>query len=161
MITTNEISWASGFLEGEGSFLNHGSPCVTAAQVQREPLDRLVRMFGGSLRQRSTNGFSDKLIWVWKLRKKKSVQVMMTLYVLMSPKRQTEIKNSLERWRRSISKGEAGSLICIKGHSVTGANAVVSRGRTYPACRECKNTARRAARKNAPPKRGARLATDP
>lgn len=61
--TTQDLAWVAGFLEGEGSFFvnrqnkkrSDGTPyvyeswIVKASQVNREPLERLQQMFGGSL----------------------------------------------------------------------------------------------------------------
>lgn len=55
MGTREEIAWAAGFWEGEGSIgLNRGNghdgatcPYLAASQVTREPLDRLARVLGG------------------------------------------------------------------------------------------------------------------
>jgi hypothetical protein len=44
------ISWAVGFLEGEGYFLWTGrTEKVSASQVNQEPLKRLQRLFGGNI----------------------------------------------------------------------------------------------------------------
>lgn len=45
-----DLAWAAGFLEGEGSFSvnttgNSKIPTVQAAQVQEEPIDRLLKIF--------------------------------------------------------------------------------------------------------------------
>lgn len=43
-------AWAAGFFDGEGSVsIRYKSPRVQAVQVRREPLDRLVDLFGGSI----------------------------------------------------------------------------------------------------------------
>lgn len=55
-ISLVQLGWAAGFLEGEGSFTNGGSPCVSAGQVQREPLERLSALFGGRISQRAPKG---------------------------------------------------------------------------------------------------------
>lgn len=134
-ISTLEISWAAGFLEGEGSFYNFGSPQVTAAQVQREPIQKLVRLFGGHSFQRKTKGFSEQPIWVWKLGSHRSVEVMMTLYVLMSPKRQLEIAEALRVWKTARLMKRPGSAHCARGHALAGDNIRISNG--YRRCRQC------------------------
>lgn len=47
-VSTLQLAWAAGFIEGEGSFSN----TVTAAQVQKEPIERLHALFGGRIYQR-------------------------------------------------------------------------------------------------------------
>jgi hypothetical protein len=132
MIGTFDIYWAAGFLEGEGYFGTSGggvSPIVVAKQVQREPLDRLVRIFGGKVKA-SRNGASTTLygnnpIWSWQLTGRNAAQVSMTLYTLMSPKRRQSIEQLLVKWRSA--KFQRGSGIrCPKGiHALTPENTQV------------------------------------
>ena len=52
MIQIKDLYWAAGFLEGEGGFGMYGPKnawSVQAAQVQKEPLERLKSLFGGSI----------------------------------------------------------------------------------------------------------------
>lgn len=44
--TAPDIAWAAGFLEGEGYFAPQD---VRAAQVDKEPLERLVALLGGRI----------------------------------------------------------------------------------------------------------------
>ena len=143
--STKDLAWAAGFLEGEGSFGNYGSPTVTAAQVQREPLDRLFRLWGGAISQRKTLGFSNKPIWVWKIWAHRAAEVMMTLYVLMSPKRQREIEKSIARWKLSRLMKRRGTGYCGRGHPLEGKNIFMANG--YVKCRECRSLNKRERRK--------------
>jgi len=148
MITTTQIAWAAGFLEGEGSFdCANGTPRVSAAQVQREPLDRLSAMFGGRIWSKPPSGFSAQPIWTWVLPSRRSVQAMMTLFVLMSPRRQEQIERALRRWRAARNMKAAGSNICRRGHIIEGANAQHLPSRTFPRCRACANAAKRERRR--------------
>ena len=143
--STKDLAWAAGFLEGEGSFGNYGSPTVTAAQVQREPLDRLFGLWGGAISKRKTLGFSNQPIWVWKIWAHRAAEVMMTLYVLMSPKRQREIEKSIARWKLSRLMKRRGTGRCGRGHQLEGKNIVMANG--YVRCRECINSNKRERRK--------------
>ena len=51
MITVRDIAWAAGFMEGEGSFMSRckGAILLECVQVQKEPLERLQKLFGGNL----------------------------------------------------------------------------------------------------------------
>jgi hypothetical protein len=125
-------------MEGEGSFGWHsGSPRVSAAQVQREPIDRLVAIFGGSVYQRWNNGFGSNPLWVWRMSARRSIQVMMTLYVLMSPKRQAEIASAIINWRSARSLRSHNATHCLKGHALKGQNLFMA-GK-YRKCRACMN----------------------
>ena len=101
--TTNDLHWAAGFLEGEGSFgWYSGTDKVQAFQVQKEPLDKLMEIFGGSLCVRKSpypGIWSDA--WVWTINGARARGVMMTLYALMSPKRQQQIETPLQPKQRS------------------------------------------------------------
>ena len=56
-ISREELAWAAGFVEGEGSFScgnpssgkSHGYLRIDVSQVDRVPLERLQAMFGGSI----------------------------------------------------------------------------------------------------------------
>src|ERR1041385_936600 len=142
--STLDLAWAAGFLEGEGSFGHYGGPRVSAAQVQKEPIDRLVRIFGGKMWQRTTKGFGAKPIWVWQPPARRGVEIMMTLYVMMSPKRKREIEWTLKVWARGRLLKSHASNTCGRGHELTAANSFLV-GR-YRKCRECRNAAKRARR---------------
>src|SRR5262245_673625 len=95
-----EICWAAGFLEGEGTFdgaAKGRGPRVIAWQVQKEPLERLQRLFGGSLRyfERRNAPANHSPVYTWHLSGENARGCMMTIYVLMSPKRQVRIEEIL------------------------------------------------------------------
>ena len=112
MVSTAELYWAAGFMEGEGSFgayRSNTANCVlrtTVSQVQREPLERLQKMFGGNIsvikriKERRNRQDIFQLYWIGS----KSAAIMMTLFDLMSPKRKDQIETALKAWRDSPSK---------------------------------------------------------
>lgn len=138
-VSALHLSWAAGFIEGEGSFSSAGkeSACVTAAQVQKEPIDRLQALFGGRVVQRYTKGHSSKPIWVWSLPARRSIEVMMTLYVLMSPRRQAQIRAALDMWKsqKRILRPH-GSSVCGNGHDLTADNVYITSA-GHRKCRAC------------------------
>lgn len=88
--TLRQIEWAAGFLEGEGTF----EKCrVRASQKQKEPLTRLKKYFGGTI---TINAY-DYLepIYRWNISGSRARGVMLTLYRLMSPRRQKQIRKGL------------------------------------------------------------------
>lgn len=147
MVSSIQLAWAAGFMEGEGSFSNSAksSAKVSAAQVQREPLERLQNIFGGKIRSRNTRGFSNNSIWVWALPARRSVEVMMTLYVLMSPRRKQQIETTLNHWKahKRILRPH-GSDTCGRGHALTTDNVYMN-GR-HRQCKECKRITKRISR---------------
>lgn len=143
-ISTLHLAWAAGFIEGEGSFsMTKGqSPKVTAAQVQKEPVERLRRLFGGNVTRRFTKGFSSQPIWVWALTARRSIEVMMTLYVLMSPKRQLQIEAALEKWKSARHLRPHHSNTCTRGHKIDPGNMYVTPA-GHRRCRTCQLQAKK------------------
>ena len=93
-----DLTWVAGFLEGEGCFASGGDSIqVCAVQVQREPLDRLQRWLGGKIYERRSNNPRHNHAWVWQTSGARARGIMMTLYALMSPKRQLQIRKALAR----------------------------------------------------------------
>lgn len=137
MISIKDIAWSAGFLEGEGSFGHYGSLSVTAGQVQKEPLVRLQKLFGGSLYHRHTSGFSNRKIWIWSPNAFRAAEIMMTLYVLMSPKRKRQIKNSLKKWRHARRIKPTGGNCCWRGHQLIGENIYLAGVKKYRRCKKC------------------------
>lgn len=105
--STIELGWIAGFLDGEGSFSTAGTknyPCETvgASQVERDPLERLQRALGGTIREKknSANGFGGRgcgMIREWKVYGSRARGVMLTVYPLMSERRQGQIRAALTR----------------------------------------------------------------
>jgi hypothetical protein len=118
-----EVLWASGFLEGEGSFGNspRTGAVVEASQVQRQPLERLHRVFGGSLlgpylKKTQPNA---QAYYRWQIFGAPAIGIMMTLYVEMSPARQEQIRAALDRWKAapgSRAVQQRAKVACPKGH---------------------------------------------
>ena len=99
-VTTRDLAWAAGFLEGEGSFRptsNNGAE-VKAVQVELEPLYRLLALFGGRIQPRNA-GRNSPPTWkqshVWIAYGARARGIAMTLYVMMSRRRQTQIRRLL------------------------------------------------------------------
>lgn len=91
-LTTRDLEWAAGFLEGEGSFVKTmHSHNVTAPQRNLEPLLRLQALFGGTINTSWGNGKGKLLIPRWYISGTRARGVMMTLYTLLSKKRQDQI----------------------------------------------------------------------
>lgn len=107
--TTAELYWAAGFIEGEGYFsINRGktkyghrpgwiNARVGACQQETEPLERLLAMFGGSIRTMKQAGItksyrSNKDMHEWNAHGSRGRGVMMTLYPLLSKRRQARIQ---------------------------------------------------------------------
>lgn len=136
-VTACQLHWSAGFLEGEGSFgLIRKQASVKAAQVQREPLERLQAIFGGAIYTCSPNGPNSQPYFQWSTHSTKAAGIAMTLYTLMSPRRQQQIERLLDVWKSSSDGSNALKTHCKRGHSYSGDNLYVFRGGRY--CRACK-----------------------
>lgn len=122
-LVTKDLTWIAGFLEGEGSFLvgTRGSGVVCATQVQRQPLERLVELVGGTiwLKRRSDGNRKDQHLW--SMGGIRAIGLMMTLFGLMSPGRKNQIRRSLERWK-SHQTSCRNRTHCPSGHEYSNEN---------------------------------------
>lgn len=96
-----DIYWAAGFLEGEGNFShanamarNGSGTYVSAYQVNKEPVERLLHLFGGSLSHRMARGNANA-VWVWRACGSRARGISMTIFGLMSAKRQGQIRRAI------------------------------------------------------------------
>lgn len=137
MISTTFLHWAAGFLEGEGSFMLTGvakSPRVSAGQVQREPLDRLRAAFGGTVVSNKAYGVRGTANFGWRVGPIASVGIMMTLYPLLSPKRQEKIREVLAGWKTQLPASRYRKT-CPQGHAFT--TRTLADGRVRRECFVC------------------------
>lgn len=90
--TQRALGWAAGFLEGEGSFTQSRGARVSASQVNPEPLDYLLRLFGGRISPRYSGRPQDSPYGMWYVTGARARGVVLTLYALMSKKRQAQMR---------------------------------------------------------------------
>lgn len=154
MIEIKELYWAAGFLEGEGCFQacvnkRKNSPYpshsfrVAAPQVQREPLERLQRLFGGTINfvPRANKNQENSSIWMWRIGSSGAISVMMTLHDLMSPWRQEQIRHAVTLWKtRPLAARDRTH--CPQGHPLI--KTYRFRGRVRRMCGVCQDNVRKA-----------------
>ena len=96
--TSYDLHWAAGFLEGEGCFFakystqkgkRYHTECVSANQVNPEPLPKLLSMFGGHIRLDRYG--RNQPIHVWYCHGARALGVMQTLLPLLSTKKREQI----------------------------------------------------------------------
>ena len=129
-ISLSGLSWAAGFLEGEGCFVSpfnrttkkRSSLSVRVAQVQKEPLCRLQKIFGGGgivftkAKQKNQANY-----YVYNAGGSLGAGMMMTLFSLMSPRRKHQIKIAITEWLKQKVYG-ANLTACYRGHPFTEEN---------------------------------------
>jgi len=131
-VSMRDLGWVAGFLEGEGSFSFSGvDPRTSATQVELEPLEKLVQMFGGKIYPKKPNGFGKKLCYSWILRGAHGVGLMMTIYPLMCSRRQAQIRRVIAGWRsRGVTKGEDHYMSTVSDVEALAAMRLVRDGRS-------------------------------
>lgn len=137
MISLNDLEWTVGFLEAEGNFHFSKSKhlSVTAGQVNKEPVDRLIGLFGGGLSVSDPKKVNQNLVHRWYVVHSRAAGVMMTIYPLMSPERQEQIRFALDEWKKITP--QKYRTHCPKGHEFSGDNLYVFNGKRY--CNECRS----------------------
>lgn len=113
-----DLYWVAGFLEGEGSFTKCGGTIkVEATQVQREPVDRLVKILGGKICVFSRKEVTGHVYHKWNVYGEFAENLMKTLFVIMSPRRQDQIKKALDWYvtRPGRNYQKSGRKLCRKG----------------------------------------------
>jgi len=143
VVSVKDICWAAGFLEGEGCFsLNGRRVRIDVGQVQKEPLDRLKGLFGGSICYKAKHSKPDwSPSWHWSLGGPKGVGLMMSIYGLMSPVRKGKIFDLLKYWR-SRPCSPRYRTHCKNGHRFTATNTYRSK-RGERVCKVCRRKAAR------------------
>ena len=67
----------------------------------------------------------------------------MTIYTLMSPKRQDKIRQVIAKWKSMVGRGFRNKTHCPRGHLYSGTNIKLIQGK-YKSCRTCANDWNRA-----------------
>ena len=129
MISTRQIYWTAGFMEGDGSFTfsKAGNLAVTAGQVQRWPLEKLQGLYGGSIYEKKIDTrHNSQQAYVWTLTGSAAAGIMMTLYSLMTEKRKEQIRKALDGWKQK--RPHKFRTHCPQGHEYSPENTYVHRG---------------------------------
>jgi len=155
MVTTVDLAWAAGFLEGEGSFRfsqrdtgrPHGTPTVTAAQKDPESLKRLHTLFSGNVPTPYIARVNRKecRVYQWRIYGERAVGVMYALYPWMSGYRKAQIRAAISGWRGAPGQNKP-RLKCRRGHdtSTPELRAKPTKRQRHGQCLECRKLYARA-----------------
>jgi len=107
--TVNDIYWVAGIYEGEGSVTGYRHkrmngeeiylPTVTVHQVDRWLIDRMRALFGGTIALRSNDRIkrpNARDIFSWTATGSRARGFMMTIYSLLSPRRQEAMRMRMD-----------------------------------------------------------------
>ena len=132
MISISEVKWAAGFLEGEGGFVTHQngtSFTMSAVQLEREPLERLQRLFGGYLK-----GYINKrgtLVHRWTVNGAHAIAVGFMIFSDMSLRRKSQIRRMVDGWKMRPGRTNKWKTHCPRGHPYGEAGACTYKKRRY------------------------------
>ena len=102
-MTSVEIAWLAGLLEGEGSFSKaKGSVTVQLGMTDEDTVRRAAKLVGDPFvgsHQIHRWGKNQKINYRWTLCGDKAAAWMMTIYPLMSSRRQARIRELLSVWK--------------------------------------------------------------
>ena len=110
MPTPEEIAWAAGFYEGEGSVILTGSKAkgytnlgVVMVQCNKEPLERLDRIYSGHFQVTHNHRRNAKWndAWRWWLSGARAKEFINLIYPFLSTKRRFQI---IDKFVRCIAK---------------------------------------------------------
>jgi len=136
-----ELWWLAGFLEGEGSFVSTGGggrkrcEMVSARQVQREPLERVISLLGGRIHSYTPNNPKAQPAHDWVVSGSRARGVMLTLYPLLSPRRQQQIHDVLDKTCVIVQRPMRTH--CIRGHELD----YVAPKTGHRGCKRCRSDA--------------------
>ena len=129
-----DIYWLAGFLEGEGSFSHQGRYTrVTASQMQKEPLERVARLVGGRIHK-----YGEKRINEWGIYSSRAIGLIMTLFSIMSPRRQEQMRGCIDSWKSRPTAAKYRAH-CIHGHAFNAENTYIYPKTGWRGCRLCWN----------------------
>lgn len=150
MITSQDIHWSAGFLDGEAYFGINILPSgrkvtarISATQKDEWHIRKLEQLFGGSVIQTKAKVRDEvRLYWRWEVYGNKAIGVMMTIYSLMSPRRQERILAAINQWKDArfynIGSYNSDKTHCKRGHEFTPENTYAKCGK-YRQCRICQS----------------------
>lgn len=127
--TRENIAWAAGFYEGEGTCSiywskdkNYPAVILSVPQVEREPLDRFNSIFGGHfrihIRPKRSERHSD--CHVLQSRKFELVQFCTSsMWHLLSVRRRGQIERAFTEYAKSSEGRAIVGVRCKRGHDVS------------------------------------------
>ena len=109
MITSGQIRWVAGILEGEGTFsiVGHGSPVVKLKMTDLDIIERVRSIVDPKRLYSITRTEGDKTrkpSYTITLNGTRAIQWMMTIYPLMGLRRKSRIRELLHLWKSQKRK---------------------------------------------------------
>lgn len=117
MITSVQIAWIAGLLEGEGCFYFGSSPRIQFATSDHDTAIKIRDIINLEINIRNLPLQPDrKQMYEFAIYGTLAASWMMTIYYLMSNRRKDKIREVLNGWKVSRSLSNDGH--CINGHNL-------------------------------------------
>lgn len=124
MIDMRDIYWLAGFYEGEGTICaystNGGFLSLRICQKNIEPLNRCQSLFGGKIYHTFNKKRNNAEIDNWVLTGVRAAGMAMTLFPLLTRRRQGQIAKALKTWRAVPTKKQALAAAEARRNPITG-----------------------------------------
>lgn len=142
MLIFSDIYYVAGLVEGEGCFgINNLTPFIKVAMYDEYPISILSRIWDTHYYDyydtHNNKIYSIQLFGI------KAAQWMMTLYILLCPRRQLKIKEALTVWKSLNRNGKhyGNNYRCGRGHNRTKDNTYnyVCNGKKIRICKICQS----------------------
>lgn len=106
MISIMEIYWLAGVLEGEAHFSMGENGCMPRISLSMTDMDVVIRVaeITGAENVRKKKTRNTKQQYQVRITGQKSIQWMMTMYLLMGDRRKEKIRQIIEKWKNDKRK---------------------------------------------------------
>lgn len=147
MISTLDIAWLAGIVEGEGwiGVVRHHNrknkyPIVAVQMTDKDVIEKVSRLFKTSVR--SSTIPSGKVAYSFRVEGHRAAELIMTLYCLLGIRRREQGKRALLVWK---SNKVSTPTYCRNGHLKTKNNIYTYLGKstTLLMCQDCRTEANR------------------
>lgn len=106
-LSTKDIAWLAGLLEGEGCFRYRTTPMIQFAMTDKDVVGLAAGLLGAkSVRFRKQQAAHWKPQYEVSIHGQRAAEWMMTLYPLMGERRQAKIREILAAWRLAPRVGK-------------------------------------------------------
>jgi intein/homing endonuclease len=137
MITSLEIAWLAGLIEGEGCILlarsNNRTPALEIGMTDEDVIERVAKLFKRIHYVQTNSDKSKKIAYKTTIYGKDAIQWMFTLYPLLGKRRQAKIKEVVKVWKTTRNRKDSNFFNC--GCPKEFSNIYMA-GK-YPVCKKC------------------------
>lgn len=128
MVSTLEIAWLAGIIEGEGCIRlcngKYNHPRILVKMTDRDVVERVHTLMGGGFRECSRPDAKPhwKRQWVADVTGKRAAGVLYTIYTFLGERRRAKAKEVLQAWNQTPIKtgrpwhGHLAKTQCPAGH---------------------------------------------